>query len=370
MQKKIIALAVAALASTAAFAQTNVTIYGVADLGQAFVNVSGAGTSGASVSRLDSNSSLIGFKGVEDLGNGLKAVFQFESNVSADTNVGGLNGVRDSYIGLAGGFGTLVLGNITHPLRTMGAKVDLIPGAAGFGTMASVTGQIGGLHTGADDRAANTVAYVSPSFGGLTGTVAYINGENRVSTAAAGGVANQHAFQVAAQYDNGPIYAGVGYHKVNDTGLNATPAVVASAGENVSVIRAAGAYMFPTKTKVTALVDRTKLDGAIGGVEAKRLAWSLSVSQGFGKNTIGLQYGRSGNIKADGANVADTSSSIASLIYTYDISKRTMIHARLSRLNNSSEVNNGFYNNAVAQGLTTADGADYTGGMVGVRHSF
>src|SRR5574343_2044061 len=104
MQKKIIALAVAGLASTAAFAQTNVTVYGIADLSQGAVRATGENSAHAGVTRLDSNSSYIGFKGVEDLGNGLKAVFQFENNVSADTN-SGLNGIRDSFVGLAGGFG-------------------------------------------------------------------------------------------------------------------------------------------------------------------------------------------------------------------------------------------------------------------------
>jgi predicted porin len=73
MQKKVIALAVAALASSAAFAQTNVTVYGVVDMGQAWVKGSGAANGGqtqSTVGRLDSNSSHIGFKGVEDLGNG------------------------------------------------------------------------------------------------------------------------------------------------------------------------------------------------------------------------------------------------------------------------------------------------------------
>ena len=96
MQKKVIALAVAALASSAAFAQTNVTIYGVVDVGQAFVKSSGsdvANTNQGTVGRLDSNSSYIGFKGVEDLGNGLKAIFQYESGFAADT-AGALSGAR------------------------------------------------------------------------------------------------------------------------------------------------------------------------------------------------------------------------------------------------------------------------------------
>src|SRR5574343_769927 len=143
MQKKIIALAVAALASSAAFAQTNVTVYGVVDMGQAFVKSSGsdvANTNQGTVGRLDSNSSYLGFKGVEDLGNGLKAVFQYETGFSTDTG-GALAGGRDSFVGLTGGFGTVVAGNLTHPLRAMGVKVELAPGATGIGTTMSVTGR-------------------------------------------------------------------------------------------------------------------------------------------------------------------------------------------------------------------------------------
>jgi len=89
MQKKIIALAIAGLASTAAFAQTNVTVYGVVDLGQAWVKSSGETVKAndddqSTVGRLDSNASYIGFRGVEDLGNGLKALFQYETNFTAD----------------------------------------------------------------------------------------------------------------------------------------------------------------------------------------------------------------------------------------------------------------------------------------------
>ncbi len=59
----------------------------------------------------------------------------------------------------------------------MGSKVELIPAAAGIGTMASVTGTFAGVKTGADDRAPNALAYVSPNFSGFTVTGAYVNGE-------------------------------------------------------------------------------------------------------------------------------------------------------------------------------------------------
>ena len=98
MQKKIIALAIAGLASTAAFAQSNVTIYGSVDYGYAYRNdarkVAGApkGTADSS-SRVDSGQQAgnrLGFKGVEDLGNGLKAVFLMEQGFNLDTGAAGV----------------------------------------------------------------------------------------------------------------------------------------------------------------------------------------------------------------------------------------------------------------------------------------
>ncbi|MBS1158231.1 MAG: porin Gram-negative type [Proteobacteria bacterium] len=371
MQKKIIALAVAAVASGAAFAQSNVTVYGVADLGQAYVAVSGTGSSQASVGRLDNNSSYIGFKGAEALGNGLTAVFQFETGVNAD--VGGFGSGRDTYIGLAGGFGTVAFGLLTPPSRAMGSKVELTPGAAGFGTTASITGTIAGTQTGADNRASNAVAYISPSFSGFSGVLAYVNGESRVSGAASNGVANARQWQAAAQYDNGPLFAGLIYHRTQDAGYagGAFPAAVAAdAGANASVVRAAVVYTLPSATKLTALIDSTKVDGANTFPDAKRLAWSVGAAQSFGKNTIGLEYARSGDVKLNGNAVADTKSSIATLVYSYELSKRTQLHARVSRLTNEASANTGFYLNPVAQGLTSVGGTDYTGAMVGVRHSF
>ena len=292
MQKKIIALAVAAAASSAAFAQTNVTVYGIADLGQAFVKSSGAPNGAANqstVGRLDNNSSYLGFKGTEDLGNGLKALFQFEVGYNADsgnssTQSSGFGAGRDSFVGLTGGFGTVVAGNLTHPIRAFGAKADLMPAGAGLGTAFSLTGKIAGNATGADDRAANAIAYVSPTFSGFSGTVAYVNGEKQP---AGSNTAEHTAYQVAAQYDNGPLFVGAGYHKVNNAAGVST--------DDARIYRLVGVYTLPTATKLTALYDNTKADNN-GGYD-KRTAWSLGAAQSFGKNTVGLQYAKAGKIK-------------------------------------------------------------------------
>src|SRR3990167_6133984 len=108
MQKKLIALAVAAVTSGAAFAQSNVTIYGNVDMGVMFRQGSnGAVASGQSQYDLQSaaSQSHIGFKGVEDLGNGLKALFDLQYRISPDTNTG-LASAGHQYVGVTGGFGT------------------------------------------------------------------------------------------------------------------------------------------------------------------------------------------------------------------------------------------------------------------------
>ena len=392
MQKKIIALALAAAAGSA-FAQTNVTIYGIADVGQAYVKSSNVNNlSGQSaVGRLDSNSSYIGFKGTEDLGNGLKALFQFETSFAGDA--GNWNSTattgRDTFVGLTGGFGTVVAGNLTHPLRSMGAKVELMPAAAGIGTMASVTGTVAGVQTSADNRAQNAIAYVSPSFGGFTGTVAYVNGENKTNATQNVASVNVKAWQVAAQYDNGPIYAAIGYHRANDTGAGATfnqgtgavtgVTIGAVGNTDTSILRLAGAYTLPTATKLTAMFDQTRSDISVALINPaaaaatgtiKRNAFSLGVAQSFGKNTVGLEYAKAYDAKVGGNKLDNTDSHILSAVYTYELSKRTMLHARYSKLTNSDYSLNNFYNNPVANPVALNAGSDVTGYMVGLRHAF
>jgi predicted porin len=151
MQKNLIALAVAGLASTGAFAQANVTVYGVADASFDVVRISGdANNELGNTTRVSTNSSVLGFKGAENLGNGLTAVFQYESSVGFD-NGGALGASRDSYVGLAGGFGTVVLGNLTGPTRALGSAVDVNAGATGIGANTALIGKLGNNLIGTTD---------------------------------------------------------------------------------------------------------------------------------------------------------------------------------------------------------------------------
>lgn len=112
MKKSLIALAVLA-ASGAAMAQSSVTLYGIADVWVGRTSVTTAAGVKTNTSVLQSGGlggSRLGFKGTEDLGGGLKAVFALEQGVAVDTGAGGTFN-RQSYVGLAGGFGQVTFGN-------------------------------------------------------------------------------------------------------------------------------------------------------------------------------------------------------------------------------------------------------------------
>lgn len=391
MQKKIIALAVAGLMSGAAFAQSNVTVYGVVDLGQAWVKTDGAVGANKdqdSVGRLDNNSSHIGFKGTEDLGNGLKAMFQLETSVAPDNGDNATKWTdRDSYVGLAGNFGTVLAGTLTHPLRTMGIRVDILPGAAGFGTVSSITGKVAALNakTGADDRAKNAIAYVSPNFNGFTVIGAYVNGEYEVDGAQAddGKSISQKAWQLAAQYENGPLWLAGAYHKTYDFGAGptttstvnttlppglipvATATIHEGGGDDASVWRLAAQYKFAFGTTVSFLYDNTEVDNL-----GDRSAWSLGANHTIGAHTIGLQYAKNSEFDLDGGGDLNDAAHIWTLGYQYAMSKRTTIHARYSKLSNDDGGKASFYNNEVKNPFSATAGSDSTGFMVGLRHSF
>ncbi len=229
MQKKIIALAIAGLASTAAFAQTNVTIYGSVDAGYTYRwdaehTTGGSPNSMSSIDTGISSGNRLGFKGVEDLGNGLKAVFLLEQGFNFDNGAQGQSGKmfgRQAYVGLTGGFGTAVAGRLYTPHYSFMSSID--PFAAGtVGRYLNVWGGNGanGSVTNLLDpvRVDNAVAYISPNFGGFDVTVAYSN----AATADNGGASenttdnsrNNTVYAVLAKYAAGPVVVGMNVHRI------------------------------------------------------------------------------------------------------------------------------------------------------------
>lgn len=388
MQKKIIALAVAALASSAAFAQTNVTIYGVADA--TFDSVKATGSTGNSDTldynnrnRVVSNSSYIGFKGVEDLGNGLKAVFQFENGLNVDGVAGAWNN-RDSYVGLTGGFGTILAGNLTGPTRALGAKFDVNTGATGIGANTALLAKLGGgSGAGAfDQRITNAIAYVSPNLGGFTGVLGYSTGlttpGSNLTAHESMGRDNQSqgntAWTLGLNYETGPIYVGYAYTAVNAAGNGSLQADGANADNQNKWDDHRLAAMYKAGFgQVGVLFDRARIDPTTGS-DLKQNTWYLSGKFNvLAKGAVLAQWGHAGDVK--GNNVDKEGANHYVVGYEHSLSKRTVLKAVYSRINNKNNANYD-YLYGVSAPTTTAlgggvsDGAQVSGFSVGLRHAF
>ena len=448
MQKKLIALAIAGL-SSAAFAQSNVTIYGVMDMDFEQVKAKGATQNVAAsltainqpgLNRVSTNSSHIGFKGSEALGNGMSAVFQVESGINPDVT-GGNFATRDSFVGLAGGFGTVLMGHVTGPYRAAVASMEVVPGATGAsagvmnlaGRAVTTSGSIttaaagsNGGHTVTATRVQNTLAYVTPNFAGLTGTIAHSTGplggaESKTTEPQAVGVpsVNAKAWTAGLTYANGPLKGVLAWQSVKDIGpiLGGANDVAVDANGETAAGAAVGArsanakvdswlvgvgYTFGTTT-VNLAYDQNKAKNsdtlAAGGVvntpvavlanqarynDSKAKTWILAAKHVMGNHEVaasfararvdmGVTYGVGTTNAIKGLN--DQGASQFALRYGYNFSKRTQAYAFYSAINNQA---NGVYNfttNAAvsatnATGATGANGADPRAIGAGLRHNF
>jgi predicted porin len=387
MQKKLIALAVAGLASTGAFAQANVTVYGVADASFDVVKISGdANNELGNTTRVSTNSSLLGFKGAEALGNGLTAVFQFETAVGFD-NAGALGANRDSYVGLAGGFGTVVLGNLTGPTRALGAAVDVNSGATGIGANAALLGKLGNNLIGTTDangsygggstcgrsttctsifdtRWKNAIAYVSPSFAGLNATVAYVANENKSLHGLA--AANTTGYDVGLKYANGPAMAAVTYNAVS---------VGNAADLKVSDLRVGGSFNMGAAS-LRAIFDLARADN-FGGNKVTQAVYGLGATFNVtpASKLLGQVY-VARDLKVNGSSADDTGAKLFEVGVEHSLSKRTMLKATYAMINNDKGAAYDFGINAAGINTgTLPGGANAVGGTVqglslGLRHTF
>lgn len=391
MQKKLIALAVAALAGSAAYAD-NVVLYGKVDGGIEVVKAKGNTTANdiKTAVRVTGNDSYFGLKGRESLGGGLNAIFQLESQVRADSGSGTLTS-RDSFVGLNGGFGTAVVGTVTGTSRWIGEVVD-------FGTSfantqnttyaAAIYGQAAGGVTGADERLNNALLYVSPSFGGAQFTAAYTaQNEARTllgSTTSAATENKQGAgYEFGIRYTNNLVEAGLSYLG-GKTPIDIDPFQAAGTTNDYNLknatIRGGVAVNLASQTRIAALVDHStvKLDyinNANPVEKYKRTAFSLGVGQGFGANKVWLQGSYAGKLKTtiNGVSTSATDGTAfqMTLGYAHDLSKRTAFHAYATQIKNKSGVAYDFYGDrAIVENNGLTNGSDPLAIGLGLRHTF
>jgi predicted porin len=229
MKKSLIALAVLA-ASGAAMAQSSVTLYGVADAGVTYLN---GADNWSGVTSGNNLTSRLGFRGVEDLGGGLKANFVLEGGFNLDNGDGasgyagakageGFQFKRRSTVGLSGGFGEVRMGRELTAAYNATARYDVF-GSVGIGQSrlwadgGVVDASANATAVTTNQRISNALTYVSPDFSGFKFGLNYGFGETTASNSDSGYLG------AGLMYDNGPLSLGLGLERLNN-GANSVAA--------------------------------------------------------------------------------------------------------------------------------------------------
>lgn len=326
MQKKIIALAIAAAISAPAFADNaNVTVYGKAILD--IESVSNDKSALSTATRVQTNASRFGLKGKEDLGDGLSGWYQYEVQFDADGNGGNGagNGTRNSGVGLEGGFGTVMLGIWDTPFKVARNKIELFDNTTVFSTY-NLIGRANGGAVNFDTRQANVTQYWSPTLGGAKVNVSYSPDEGTSAGAATTQGKNTSRLSAAATYDVDAIYVSAAYENRSD-------ASVAKTNDTATRLVARytlgdfwlGATVESIKVNTSASASYTQNNTEIAG-EYK-----------LGANKFALSYAKAGETA-----IAATGASQITLRYGFGLSKRTELFAAYTSLKNDTKGAYGF----------------------------
>lgn len=361
--KKIICTAIAAAAGLAchtASAQSNVTIYGLVDVGVEYVtHVNAAGDSATKMPSLTGTlPSRIGFKGNEDLGNGLKALFVLESGFAPDSGALGQGGRifgRNAYVGLQGGFGTLTLGRQLNMSYIAQLKADVMgPNIYAIGSIDPY------LPNGRSD---NAIGYMG-KFADFTVGATYSFG--RDASAAGGPAATNCAGEVAGDskacrqftalldYDNKSWGVAGAYDRLYG---NTGAAFGLTSSDFYDQRITLNGFVMLSRAKFGAGVIQRKTHTA---TDVKSNLYYAGVSYPFaGSWVLDAQASRL-DVK-DSPN--DTTLLTARVMY--NLSKRTALYATVGHINNS-----GTAAIAVDAAGSVGAGMSQSGIMTGVRHFF
>ena len=329
MKKSLIALAALA-AVGAASAQSSVTLYGIADISAGHIKSEHVDAAGVKTTVKDTKvnpanlqQSRVGIKGSEDLGNGLKAVFNYEHGFdSADGAFAG-GEARRAVVGLQGGFGSVLLGRDKTPFYrlTEDTSADSI---SDFSTTNLVgLKRVNGVH-----YAGNFSGVGVSAMGGYHNQE--VNGSDTI---------DYKAYGLGLSYATGPFMVGIAGEKSEDSAVVNGPEQT-----NYGI---GGTYDF-TAAKLYAnyLVNKEKA-GNVTTVKDKEA--NIGVKVPFGAASLVAEYGYNDGINYDGHDF--------NIGANYAFSKRTDVYARAARINDYDLDNN-------------AGSGNVTKYAVGLRHKF
>jgi GBP family porin len=402
MKKSLIALAVLGAMSSAAFAQSSVTIYGIVDIG---LNWNKQGTllpgatattqeSGFSVDSGNQSGSRLGFRGSEALGRNWNAVFTLEAGYDLDTGMSGQSGRlfgRQAYAGLQhSAFGTFALGRFAAPSSGTG-DFDLFGKVDPFGTGFSPIGLQATFIPANSQRFDNGVLWASPSWAGFKFAAMYSTNINGADTTPSG--TNTSAFDISAQWSWGPLFVAATYDvynfancygAVSTTGVCTTAGNRAGAGNPDQKMLQLGAVFDLKFMKIHgayANQDNISLVGGAGAANTTFPAAFNSVARGYYNNQaymLGLTFNLLGGSLFGSYQWSDADNIINGLAqfepdynvwgigYTYNFSRRTNMYAAYGQRawDGSVRSTTGVLLTSAAQ---TVDRDFFT---IGIRHLF
>jgi predicted porin len=346
MQKKIIVMAIASALTVPALAFADVSVTGQINMS---VDVKNDGASpSSSTNRLTDNQSRLIFKGSEDLGSGMSAMFQLDARFTADngqiagkttTTATGTTASTATYtstttaslfsgntfLGLSSDtMGTLKVGNLDTPFKSSTRGLDVFYDVAGD-NRTGLGGLLGGGH---DLRLNNSIIYSSPSMSGLSVAAGTVFG----AETAANGDTKGSGYSLAGMYSANGIYGSLAYDtfKAGSPGsgdlaaggsLFGTGSVV---DDEAKSLRLGGGYTMDQIT-VNAIFEQPKYTS--GGVEAKNTNFYLGGKFGISStDSVRAAYTKHGETDVGGTKLGDGASQIA-VGYAHDMSKMTSAYA-------------------------------------------
>jgi predicted porin len=349
MKKHLIAAAALATLSSAAFAQS-ATVYGIFDLSITKASNVSDGKSLTALTDAVWMPSVFGVTGSEDLGGGLKASFNLESDVNVDTgSLSAASGTklfgRKSNVALSGNFGELKLGKDIDQIFLQGFIDNVRNAHSSSGFIAHTVAAAGALSTDSVFTE-NMVRYTTPTVGGFKAAVQYRFGEST------NGNNYGNSTSLLANYSNAGFSLSIGTKTANDV----NQAGVATANQDTELTYVGATYQLGA-VRLSATNWQTKFKGSsVAKVKTQEYGVGYAVTPTL---TAAVNYVETEQASEKG--------DITSASLKYALSKRTNLWTLVSRTTNNtgSQVYGGHYGAAYP-----ASGADGTTTSVGITHSF
>jgi len=379
MKRSLLALAVLGAFAGAASAQSSVTLFGVLD-----VNAQGI-KNNATTQRLSTDgiaSSRLGFRGVEDLGGGLRASFHLEAALAPDTGTAGgnnqlVNGAgssalfnRRATVSLLGGFGEVRLGRDYDPTFWNLTNFDPF-GTNGVGSSLNMVSTLGS-GVGTLVRANNSIGYFLPgNLGGLYGQAMVAAGEGAERNTVTGSISQTGTAGTTTTIGAGNKYYGgrVGYAAGPFDVAVAYGTTESFTGDKYKLGNVGASWDFGI-AKIMAQYINAKynatstLSGALG--DRKQVNYLLGAVVPVGAGEFHASYDRANQ---SGAGTNSNDANLMALGYVYNLSKRTALYGNIARIDNKG-VQAFSVNGSITGTNLLTGGRDSTGYEVGVRHSF